>query len=226
MKAVQTSRGARLMHAGHVVSEVLSSPGPTHSVFDVLAAAAFVVNPHRLAILGFAGGGLLAPLCAMGFWAPVEAVDLSEEGLGIYTRYVRPWAMPVAFHHADAAAWLAAQRTRFDAVIEDLSVQTPGDVSKPELSFTTLPPLMARKLTARGVAIFNALPVGGRSVVARMAAPYAQTRLVSIDGYYNQVVMAGEQLAPARELGQQLRAVLELIGSRLATCLEVRGLRA
>ena len=77
MKIERTRRGARIIDDDVVLSEILARPGPTHSLFDVLAAAvaAFAPGP-RFAMLGFAGGGMIAPLRAMGCDIPVRAVDL------------------------------------------------------------------------------------------------------------------------------------------------------
>ena len=73
----QTRRGARLVQNGSVLSEVLAKPGATDSVFDVLAAAIQIFSPgDRVGILGFAGGGLIAPLRAMSGDHNLSGVDL------------------------------------------------------------------------------------------------------------------------------------------------------
>ncbi len=76
-----TKIGLRLSQHGVVLSEMRTSPGPTHSVFDVLAAALAVLAPNqRIGVLGFAGGGMLAPLRGLGVTGPVEAVALERTG--------------------------------------------------------------------------------------------------------------------------------------------------
>ena len=74
MRIVRLRRRARILDGPDVLSEILDHPGPTDTMFDVLAAcvAAFAPGP-RVAILGFAGGGIVAPLRAMGFAAPTVA---------------------------------------------------------------------------------------------------------------------------------------------------------
>jgi hypothetical protein len=53
----RTRRGARMIEGDVVLSEILARPGPTHSLFDLLAAAVTALSPGpRLAVLGFAGG--------------------------------------------------------------------------------------------------------------------------------------------------------------------------
>jgi hypothetical protein len=228
MKLQKTARGVRLVHAGHVISEVLSAPGPTHSVFDVLAACLFLGNPKRCAILGFAGGGLLAPLCELGMRQPVDAVDLSDEGFSVYEKYVQPWSMPVRFHHADAASWLRHQKAPYDAILEDLSIQGEGDVLKPEVSFKTLPSLMARHLRSSGVAVFNMFPAEGFSekAVSRMiSSPFALTHVVEMAGYQNKALVAGRHLPSARAFSRDLRAALTWMGSHLAKKVKIHALR-
>ncbi|NIP94518.1 MAG: hypothetical protein GWO24_14175, partial [Akkermansiaceae bacterium] len=66
-KLRRCARGACLEQHGCVLSEILEEPGSTHSVFDVLAAAVAVFSPgRRVAVLGFAGGGMMAPLRKLG----------------------------------------------------------------------------------------------------------------------------------------------------------------
>ena len=61
MKIVRTRRGARIVDDDVVLSEILAKPGPTHSLFDLLAAAVATLAPGpRFAMLGFAGGGIVA----------------------------------------------------------------------------------------------------------------------------------------------------------------------
>ena len=59
MDITSTKHGLRLSQHGVVISEMRATPGPTHSVFDVLAALVAVLMPAgRIGVLGFAGGGM------------------------------------------------------------------------------------------------------------------------------------------------------------------------
>ena len=80
----RTPGGARLLQNGSVLSEVLSQPGPTDSVFDVLAAALNLSKGTHAGILGFAGGGVIAPLRAMGGRHTISGVDLDESGYKLF----------------------------------------------------------------------------------------------------------------------------------------------
>ena len=66
MRIKRTRRGAQMLQGGAILSEILAEPAATHSVFDLLAALVHLLAPGpRVAMLGFAGGGMLAPLRAL-----------------------------------------------------------------------------------------------------------------------------------------------------------------
>src|SRR5262245_16741215 len=137
LRIVRTPWGARVVQAGTVLSEVLAAPGPTHSLFDVLAAAVTALTPGpRVALLGFAAGGIVAPLRAMGFPHRLEAVDLSLEGEKLFRELSGAWAGRVSLAHADAAVWLGARRGRYDLIVEDLFLEGRSGMIKPRASVT------------------------------------------------------------------------------------------
>src|SRR5262249_25485667 len=71
LKVVRTRRSVRLVDGPDLVSHLRTTPGPTHGFFDLLAACAAAFAPGDLAraprvlLLGFAAGGILAPLRAL-----------------------------------------------------------------------------------------------------------------------------------------------------------------
>ena len=120
MKIERTKRGARIRDDDVVLSEMLAEPGATHSLFDVLAAAvAVLARGPRIAMLGFAGGGMVAPLRAMGCDHPLHCVDLSAEAEPIFRELSSVWAGDVVLDIEDAEAWLLKRRGKFDVIIED-----------------------------------------------------------------------------------------------------------
>jgi spermidine synthase len=230
MQLLKTRRGARLLHDGHVVSEVLARPGPTHSIFDVLAAG-MCLHPSpfaRIGLLGFAGGGVLAPLRAMGSDAPVHAVDLSLKAAPLFRKLCGSWAKPFQLTEKDALLWLEQGRQHFDVLVEDLSIQVPNDVTKPDVSLQGLPGAMARRLAPCGVVVVNALPVPGLSWAALTHAlthPFQRVQAVEVRGFSNRVLLAGSHLPKARAVGETLRFFLGGIGSKLANGVAVRQVR-
>jgi hypothetical protein len=217
-----------LVEGDAVLSEVLDRPGPTHSVFDLLAASVAALAPGpRVALLGFAGGGLVAPLRAMGWTGGLEAVDLDPRGERLFRRISGDWCGEVRFEPREASEWLRRSGRSFDLLIDDLSVPHRDEVTKPRLSIDTLPGLIRRRLAPAGVAVVNTLPVPGMSwetLFGRLRAPHAQAREVRFEEYENRVLLAGERLPEPRELGRLLRQSLRGIGSELGEGISVRGL--
>jgi len=226
VKQIRTRRGIRLVEDDAVISEILSTPGPTHSVFDLLAAAVVALySGPRVALLGFAGGGIVAPLRAMGFTGPLDVVDLDDQGERIFRRLSGAWRGPVSFELGEASAWLRRRRGRFDAIVEDLSVAGSRGVTKPKVSIDTLPRLMKSRLRPQGVAIVNLLPVRGMTwpqLEQAVGRPYRQRRIVTFTEFENRVLIAGRNLPTARQLSAALREALESVESRMADGIGVR----
>lgn len=230
MRIVRLQRRARIVDGRDVLSEILDHPGPTHTMFDVLAACVAALSPGpRVAMLGFAGGGVVAPLRAMGFHAPLAAVDLSMQGVRLFRELAGPWAGTVEVDQADAAAWLQRRTRRYDLIFEDLSTtRSRGRLAvKPAVSIETLPALMQRRLRSNGVVVTNLLPMPKMRweiLLQRLAAPFAHAQVVHLDGYVNRILLAGRQLPEARATSARLRAALARIGSNQTAAIHVRRL--
>lgn len=226
MDVLRTRLGLRLSQHGVVISELRTTPGPTHSVFDVLAALVAVLSPAgRFGLLGFAGGGMMAPLRFLGVSVPVETVDLDAASHRLFRRHCRSWAGEVAWEHQDAVAWLRRQRGRFDLLLEDLSIPQDDDVVKPDVSWRVLPSLIPSRLRTSGFAVFNLLRPVDESWAAgleRVGEGFRETRIIHLDEFENRIVVAGDAVPPARELGAALRETLRRLRSRQADRLWVR----
>lgn len=225
----QTKIGLRLSQHGVVLSELRTSPGPTHSVFDVLAAVIAAVDPAgRIGILGFAGGGMLAPLRGLGVSAPIDAVDLERAGYELFCQHCLKWAGPVNWEQADAVAWLRRQPRDFSVLVDDLSVPANGDVVKPAITWEVLPELIRDRLAPGGVGVFNLLqPPSGTWLPAltRLAGLFQAAQVIELDEFENRILVAGDDLPEAREFGVQVRLALRRVRSRHATRIHVRNLR-
>lgn len=229
LKLRTTRRGVRMMHARHVVSEALHRPGATHSVFDVLAALTVLLSPEpELTLLGFAAGGMIAPLRALGHDHRVHGVDLDLQGARLFSRVASAWKGQVTVTRSDAVAFLHSLNRCSPCIVEDLSVQTPdGDVQKPGVSFGDLPALIESRLSDRGVAVFNLLPSSQRSWAAIercVRAPFVEARRVDLAGYENRIVVAGRRLPSARVLVSQCNGLLSALGSRMTGTLKAKTL--
>ncbi len=229
MDITATPHGLRLSQHGVVISEMRISAGPTHSVFDLLAALIPVLAPRgRVGVLGFAGGGMMAPLAALGVDRLIDSVDLDQESHALFCRYCPAWAGRVAWEHADAEEWLHRQPRDFGLLMDDLSVPRDGDVTKPAISWDVLPGAMRGRLRPGGITIANLLPPSGgpwEPALSQMARGSAAARIIHLDDFVNRILVAGEDLPSARSLGMRLRAALRQIGSRQAGRIHVRALR-
>lgn len=230
IRTVTTNRGVRIIAHGTVLSEVLTSPGPTHSVADVLAAAVCgIISPELpLALLGFEGGGILAPLRAMGGRNPIEAIDVSNRSVKIFDKLCRGWCGDVHFHLADAEVWLRKTRRKFGAVVEDISVESNGDVTQPDSIWRTLPKLAFRQLRSDGIAVFNLLnpeDISWKLAISLIVAPFKCAQLIEFEEFENRIVIAGNHRLSARVISMRCRGNLRRIGSRLANRISISNIK-
>lgn len=226
MKVTTTRNGLRLSQHGVVISELRTSEGPTHSVFDVLAALIAVLKPEGCAsVLGFAGGGMMAPLRGLGVKSDLHSVDLDPQGHELFRRHCPQWSPGVRWTQADAMVWLGEQPPKFDLLMDDLSVSDGEDVVKPDISWKVLPKLMRRRLKPGGVAVFNLLsPPGGawNRALPPLIGSFAQAHVITLDEFENHILVAGNTLPTARELGSSVRRALRQLRSRQAGRLHIR----
>jgi len=213
----RTLRGYRMKENGCVLSEILSEPGPTNSVFDFLAAAVAEFSPgHELGLLGFAGGGMIAPLRKAGSDLEVHSVDLDLRGYELFRKVSSAWSGSVCFTQADALAWLQQRRAQFDAVIEDLSIPVPGDVERPEICWQGLPPLTRQSLKPGGLLVVNMLKSAGMNwgqFTPLFAKGYADRFVVHLAEFENRILIAGNLNVSAATVSRRLRKCLRTIGS-------------
>lgn len=226
MRLRRHQRGIRLEQHGAILSELPDRPGPTHSIFDVLTAAVYLWAPGpQVAMLGFAGGGMIAALRAMGGSQTIHGVDLDEKSYQLFAEVAQEWAGEVYFSRADAGDWLRAQRRRFHAIVEDLSIPKNGEVMKPSLSWESLPGLMTKRLRPGGLTVTNVLPTTGmRRGDWIEACVHLGGLEVTFDEYENRIFVQGPIPPSAREAGRQLRQALDQIGSDIAPGIRVRSL--
>lgn len=229
LSVVRTKHGVRVMEGGLVLSEVRRTPGPTHTLFDILAAAISTQTPGpSLGILGFAAGGIVAPLRALGFGHPIEAVDLDVSLLPLFRRLSVPWCSRVVVAEANAVDWLERRSKPLDLVLEDLSATVEGQLAKPPVCFDTLPQLVRTRLAPHGVLVVNVLPTPGYTMpeaLSLLAAPYRRAVALVLRDWENHILVAGDQIEGAREIGRAMRHALQAIGSREAGGFRVRSLR-
>jgi hypothetical protein len=223
-----TKHGLRLSQHGVVLSELRITPGPTHSVFDVLAALISLLAPRgRIGVLGFAGGGMMAPLRALGVDTTIDSVDLDKVGYDLFCKHCPEWIDRVNWQQGDAVAWLRQQPTGFGLLIDDLSVPSEGDVVKPSISWKVLPSLIGQRLRPGGSAIFNLLPCPTgkwNPDLERIVGFFHTARIINLDEFENRILVTGDKLPSSREIGRRLRIILKTLRSRQTKRFQVHSL--
>jgi spermidine synthase len=194
-----------------------------------LAALIAVLKPKpagRLGVLGFAGGGMMAPLRSLGVESEIHSVDLERAGYDLFRQHCHEWAGNVNWQQADAVAWLDRQPPDFGLLLDDLSVPRDEDVFKPAVSWSVLPGLIRQRLSPDGIAVFNLLPPSRywKTELERIAGLFGMARLITLDEFENRILVAGNRLPPARELGGKLRQALHRLHSRQATRIHLRNI--
>lgn len=229
MKITRTKLGLRLSQHGIVISELRTTPGPTHSVFDLLAALIAVFAPAgRVGVLGFAGGGMMAPLRQLGVEITLDAVDLDHLGYELFLRHCPEWSRHVNWQQADAVAWLMQQSPDFGLLLDDLSVPSKGDVVKPAISWNELPALIRRRLRPGGVGIFNLLPPSKgswNSPLMQIAGKFQAARIIHMEEFDNRILIVGDSLPSARTLSARMNSALLRLQSKQSRRMQVRTLR-
>jgi len=225
----QTKNGLRLSQHGVVISEVRTRPGPTHSVVDVLAALVAILAPAgRVGVLGFAGGGIMAPLQALGVETAIDSVDLDQAAYSLFRKHCPEWIDRVNWQQGDAVAWLRQQPAKFDLLMDDLSVPGDGDVIKPLITWEVLPGLIGQRLRPGGFAVFNLLPRSKgqwKPGLAQIVGFYKTARTIHLDDFENRILVTGDELPGSRELGRRLGFTLQTLGSRQARRFQVQTLK-
>ena len=223
----KTKRGFRLVQNGVVLSEVLKEPGATHSVFDVLAVGAHLISKgNRCGLLGFAAGGLIAPLRKLGSSLSIEGVDLEDHGYLAFKESCSSWAGEVSFDKEDAAVWLENREGLFDVIIEDLSAPMDDDVFKPPVCMDVLPNLIRRRLDEDQALVVNLLKHPSQtwdSLLGSIGRRGESGVLVSFDDYWNKILIVSRDMEGARPFGRRLREGLRAVGSELVDGIFVQG---
>lgn len=227
-QVLNTRRGARWVQNGSVLSEVLSEPGPTHSIFDVLAGVVKSrAKSGTICVLGFGAGGMVAPLRAMGGGHAILGVDLNRDAHRLFRKHCSRWAGDVTVEIAEAMVWLRQCRRRFDVIVEDLSIGRDGDVFKPDISVEELPALISARLKKGGSVVTNLLPsdgLGWPGMLRRVAHRHPEGVQVLFDDFENRVMLSGENVENATRFSRLLRKELAQIRSDIRRRISVRSL--
>jgi hypothetical protein len=224
VEIIETDDGFELRDGNTLISKLVRGPGPTNTLVDVLAAAiATVAAGGSVVVLGFAAGGVVAPLRALGYGGRIVGVDIDRRGAEIFASVAREWCGEFEFFPADAVEWLEGTREAPRVIVDDLSTIGPGNIVKPWESLVAVPHLARRTLAAGGVFISNVLPSDGMPLVAlegNIAQPFREAQSIRSTAYENTLLLGGDALPACDATERRLIQLLEAIESTQAGSIE------
>jgi len=200
--------GLELRVDGTLASFLVPGRESTGSVWDALVAPLLLLparRRRRVLVLGLGGGSAARLVRALAPGAHLVGVELDAEVLRAARRWLGLDALGVEVVRADARAFLAFERRRFDAILEDVFVGTRRAVRKP--AWLPEPGLLlaARRLTPGGILASNALDEV--AAVERTMRRLLPGRLrIDVAGYDNRIVVGGPAGLSGRELRRRARA--------------------
>ncbi len=173
----------------------------TGSVWDGIAAGLLALPPGRrrsVLLLGLGGGSAARVVRAVAPRARIVGVEIDAAVVRAARRWFDLDALGVEVVVADAAAYLARTRRRFDAVLEDVFTGDARRLRKPP-GFP-LPALdhVKRILRPGGIAVCNTLDESAE-VRGALAERFRHLARIEIDDYDNRIFVAsdGRLSAPA-----------------------------
>jgi spermidine synthase len=191
---VRRGRKRTLRIDGSLASTWQPGLATTGSVWDALACALLALPPAKrsnVLLLGLGGGSAARVVRALAPRARIVGVEIDPAVVRLARRWFDLDALGVEVVVADAAAFLARTRRRFDAVLEDVFVGDARRLRKPP-GFP-LPALdrVRRILRPGGVAACNTLDESAE-VRAALAARFRRLARVEIADYDNQIFVASD----------------------------------
>lgn len=201
--AVRDVGGARALHVDGTFASFYR-PGRTRSgpVWDALAAPLLWLPPARrrsVLLLGLGGGSAARLARALAPRAQIVGVEIDPEVVRVARRAFDLDALGLDVVLADARAYLARTRRRFDMVVEDVFVGRGRAVRKPD--WLPEPGLAdaAARVSRGGLLVSNALDEAPavRRCMARLFPAAVQIEVLDYD---NRIAVGGSRGLDARGL--------------------------
>ena len=210
-------RGRELLVDGTFASYWRPGEVTTGSVWDALAAPVLALPParrRRILVLGLGGGSAARVVRALAPRARIVGVELDREVVGAARRWFDLDALRVEVVLADARAYLAQSRERFDAVLDDVFLGPGSRVRNPDWLPEPGLRVAARRVAAGGVLVSNAIheaPAVARTVAALCGGGVA----IDVVGFHNRILAGGgrDGTLTARPLRARIRADPHLSGT-------------
>jgi spermidine synthase len=203
--------------------------------WDALTAACLLRAegpPASVLLLGVAGGTVARQLRALAPAVRITGVDIDAEVVDLARRYMALDQTGIEVVVADADHFLAATDQHFDAIVEDLYLSGPGDVTRPRLPVGERLALLKDRLTPGGLVISNLItdPDGPhwsmrRQVRRAFAEAFPVVRVVKPPLGWNEILAGGDRPRTGRVLGGLADRLTEAYDRSLFRRVRVRLLR-
>lgn len=221
-------RVAGAIHAWHHRHRFL-----TGLAWDLIAAGALLGHPgppRSVLMLGLAGGTAFRILRHLLPDCQLTAVDIDPDIVDLAREHMDLDALGIETILADAYPWLAANRRRFDVVIDDIYLAGKTDVFRPRAWDARLLEHLRRALAPDGVLAVNLVTGSGHRTMQSLTrrvllGEFPAVRVLKTEGAMNEVLVAGGQLAGRRRLGDHRAAFAEPRDRVLWDRIQLRSLR-
>ena len=202
----------------------------TGLAWDMIAGAALLgANdpPRSVLMLGLAGGTAMRVLRHLLPTCRFTAIDIDPEIIGLARQHMELDALGIEVVIGDAYAWLAANRRRFDVVIDDIYLAGKTDVFRPREWDAVLLGHLRRAVAPAGVLAVNLVTGEGHRTMQSLTRrvlrdAFPVVRSVKSADAMNEVLVAGEQVATRRRLAARIGAFANWHDRKYWDRLEVR----
>jgi len=187
----------------------------TGSVWDALGASVLALPSARrirVLVLGLGGGSVARLVRALAPRAQIVGVEIDPEVVALARRWFDLDDLRVDLVVDDARRFLARERRRFDAVIEDVFVGRGRAVHKPTWMIEEGLPQAAERVAEGGILTSNTLDETSE-VAAVLRARFPGLVEIGVSDYDNRVLVAGSGSLSGRALRDAVVATPELAGS-------------
>lgn len=202
----------------------------TGLAWDMIAASALLGRqypPRSVLMLGLAGGTAFRTIRHLLPECRLTAVDIDAEIVELARRHMELDRTGVEVHIADAYGWLAANRRRFDVVIDDIYLAGKSDVFRPRTLDPRLLALLCRAVSPGGLLAVNLVTGHGHRVMQShvrrlLGGRFPVLRSVRSPQAMNEVLVGGDEVATRRRLAACRAAFAEPADRLLWDALTVR----
>lgn len=182
----------------------------TGLAWDLLAAAALLRpdgKPKSILMLGVAGGTALRILRHLLPDVSLTGIDLDSELIELARREMALGETRSEIIIADAYAWMAENKQKFDVIIDDLYLAGDEDVYRAESCDQAWLGLIQRALAPGGLLALNLVTGPGHrakqiATRAALAEHFPKIRSLRTEGSMNEVLVAGQDVASGSQIAK------------------------